>query len=464
MPVSDQHPEYTKFLPQWQTVNDCVEGSATIKKQGTKYLPMPNPEDKSSENRARFDAYLKRANFVNFTGHTKAAMSGMVFRKAIKSELPTAIDYLETDADGGGLTLEQMVREVLGETLETGRYGLLVDYPESEEGATQAQTQGKQASIKTYPASSVINWRTVVIDGVKKLSLVVLLEPMEILNEDGFGSQVKQYYRALWLIEGVYMQELYDENMLLVKAYVPRTSDGSAWTEIPFIFVGAENNDETVDEAPLYDLAEVNIAHYRNSADYEESSFMVGQPTLFISGLTETWANKYMKNGIALGSRGGILGNEGSSANLLQADPNQMPAKGMEAKEEQMVKIGARIIMDNTGTETAEAARIRFAGQNSLLGAIVGNIESALKKCFEWAGLFMGSTEEAMIEINKEFYDKSLDPQLVMALIQLTDLQVMAKTDLRGTVRRAGWIDASRTDEDIDAEIATTGPLSLPGI
>jgi hypothetical protein len=62
----------------------------------------------------------------------------------------------------------------------------------------------------------------------------------------------------------------------------PKRGDGEAWNYIPFTFVGSVNNDETPDLPPLYDLAVLNVAHYRNSADYEESCYMVGQPTPYL--------------------------------------------------------------------------------------------------------------------------------------------------------------------------------------
>ena len=57
---------------------------------------------------------------------------------------------------------------------------------------------------------------------------------------------------------------------------------------IPFIFCGALNNSPDVDKSPVYDIAEVNIAHYRNSADYEESCFIAGQATPVLTGLTQS--------------------------------------------------------------------------------------------------------------------------------------------------------------------------------
>lgn len=460
MPVSDQHKDYTKYLPRVQQVRDCVEGAAAIKSRtggvkgykGEKYLPSPEDADT-----ARYEAYRTRANYVNFTGHTKDGMIGMVTRKPTVIELPESLMYLEENANGGGLSLEQYINETIGENLEAGRYGVLVDYPAVEGNLTKAQiaAQNLQANLLQYPFESVINWRTEVVGGVKKLSLVVLQEPDVKLSDDGFTVDEIMKHRVLRLVEGVYTQQLYDENDQPQDEFTPTKSDGSKWDEIPFIFIGAQNNDETIDKAPLYDLSEVNLGHYRNSADYEESCYMVGQPTPVFAGLTTAWAKEFMDNGVVIGSRKGVLLPEGATSELMQAAPNTMPAEGMEKKETQMVMIGARIIQDSTGVETAEAAKIRFAGQNSKLGTIVQNVEQAVVKCVEWAQEFMGGEGDIEIDINKEFYDKTLDPQLVMAMIQLSDRGDLGKADIRESLRRAGWTDKS--DEELDEGIDDTG-------
>ena len=465
MPVSDKHPDYLENLSKWQLVKDCVSGSKAIKSRkantlkGDAYLPVPNPEDLSDANKARYESYLQRANYVNFTGHTKKGMTGMVFRKDMICELPQSIDYIKENATGGGLSLEQLIKDILGNTLETARYGLLVDYPAADDNLTKSQVADLEleASILPYEAQSIINWRTTVINGKKKLSLVVLAEPFEKIADDGFSFEKVINHRVLKLVDGLYIQELHDHTGEIIQTFEPTMASGERWKEIPFIFIGAQNNDETVDDAPLYDLAEVNLAHYRNSADYEESSFMVGQPTPILSGLTAAWVKDVLKGKVMLGSRSAVPLPEGGAGSLLQASPNSMPMEGMKAKEEQMIKIGARVIQDNSGNETAEAAKIRFAGQNSELASIVGNIEQALMIVFDWLGMFMGDDVEAELEINRQFYESSLDAQQVMALIQLADRGDISQTDIRAALRKTGFIDSSKTDDEIDSEIEDRG-------
>lgn len=458
MPVTTKHSEYTENAPEWEQNRTCVKGSKAVKKAKTKYLPQPMADDTSNENQARYDAYLERANYVNFTGSTKDGMTGMVFRNEMGVEFQENIAYLEKNANGFGLTLDQLARAIVGDVIDTGREGLLVDYPVVNNAPSAADSGKTQAMIIKYKAESVINWETTVIDGVKVLSMVVLREPTKVSSDDKFSVNEEMYHRVLLLENGVYFQNIYDEKDNLITSngdngnIIPTKEDGTTWDRIPFVFIGAINNDESVDKSPLTDLSDVNIAHYRNSADYEESSFMVGQPTPYAAGLTQNWVNENMEGEVRIGSRAFLLLPEGGSAGMLQSQPNIMPREGMQDKELQMVKIGARIITDNTGNETAEAAKIRFAGQNSKLGIIVGNTEAGLVQAIEYVIMFMGGSEEFTIELNKEFYDKSIDPQFIMANIQLMDRGAIAMKDLRTQLRGSGVIENGRTDEDIDNE------------
>jgi hypothetical protein len=480
MPVSTQHKDYIANKNKWQLVRDAVSGSDAIKNSrsdgqssatgglhnasGTRYLPAPNPDDNSLENQNRYTAYKARASFINFTGHTKDGFMGMIARKDSVIELDPSVDYALENADGAGTGLEGVAQATINELLITGRCGLLSEFPESG-GGTLAATGDLQACIKTYPAESIKNWRTAIVNGRTVLTMVVLAEDVEKVAPDGFDVEHVTYHRVLFMDEGVYKQQLYDENDEIIifedgVDIIPRKHDGSTWSEIPFVFAGSENNDVKPDKAPLYDIAEINIAHYRNSADFEESSFLVGQPTPVISGLTQAWVKDVLESGVQLGSRSAVLLPEGASADLLQADSNSMPERGMELKEAQMIKIGAKIITDSGGIETAEAAKIRFAGQNSKLGLVVRNAEKALLRSLGWQSEFMGGTGESELDINKQFYEATVNPQLLVANMQLMDRAVIAKTDMRSQLRKAGLLDEDRTDEDIDLEVGEVDPLA----
>jgi hypothetical protein len=234
----------------------------------------------------------------------------------------------------------------------------------------------------------------------------------------------------------------------------PVDARGTPFTEIPFEFVGAENNDDVVDIAPLDALASLNVAHYRNAADYEESCFMVGQPTPVIAGLTQAWKDANFKNGIQLGSRAGIALPVGGSASLLQAAPNTMPKEAMEIKERQMVALGAKLIEQTAVQRTATEARQEYATEISVLGTCARNVASAYVDALKWCGMFAGTDEVATFELTPDFELGRLTSQELHEIVLTWQGKGLAWSEFRTKLRSAGL--ATLDDEKAKAEIEAT--------
>lgn len=147
-----------------------------------------------------------------------------------------------------------------------------------------------RSTVVSIRADQIINWRTTKIGAEHKLSLVVISELVEEETSDGFGVDIVHQYRVLRLGNG-YTQEIWRRSdkgwVLYQEPIIIIDGSGQSWNEIPLTFVGSNNNDSVIDSSPLYDMAEINIAHYRNSADYEDSAYFVGQAQPWMSGLTE---------------------------------------------------------------------------------------------------------------------------------------------------------------------------------
>jgi hypothetical protein len=478
MPASTQNPKYLLYYRTWQQTRDAVCGSVAIKNKGARYLPVPDGETgvegalnrsntrfASEDNRGtatlRYRNYIKRAVYTNFTGRTKNALIGAVFRKGPTIVLPEAINYLISDATGDGLSLTQLAKDELSNILEVGRAGFLVDYPQAGSGLTEEEVAmlDLRASIVPYTAEQIINWKADIINGRKLLNLVVLEEDYPH-DDDEFGHETKKQQRVLRLTPEGYSQQLYREEEPFTEEFYPAKADGTRWMEIPFIFCGSKNNDASIDDAPMADIAEVNLAHYRNSADYEESCFLTGQPTLFIThSLSDEEWQRFNPTGIKLGSRAGhVLGATGN-ATLVQAQANTIVREAMNSKVQEMISIGARIVTDRGQNETAEGARIRFASENSVLGDLVHNLSEALYKSIEWVAEFMGVTGEIEFYLNDEFYDKSVDPQLIMSMVTLLDREIIGEEDIFERLKSAGLVEPERTLEMVRSERGLNNPL-----
>jgi len=453
MPVSTHAKEYDIKAPQWKQVDDCIND--LVKAAKTEYLPKPNANDNTADNNTRYNQYVTRAYFMNVVKRTHDGFMGAVYRKNPEIELPPQLEYIEKMASLDGLTLNQFSKDVLSNTMNAGRGAILVDFPLSD-GGTMAQTEGLNAYFVSYKAESIINWKAEA--GV--LTLVVIAETYEKPIDD-FQSETKKQYRVLRLIDGVYVQEIWRDEKPY-SSYTITDFQGRPLTYIPFTFVGTVNNDTKIDPSLLYSISEINISHYRNSADLEENSFIHGQLTLGISSkMSVDDFEKANPQGVAVGSMAGHFLGEGGSFTSVQANPNSLCANLMKDKQQQMAEIGAQLITQSGGTKSIEQVVIENSSDIASLSNTARNVSAAIVQALEWAGVFMGvsESETPVFELNQEFYDSTVTPQEVIAAIQLYDRGRMAEKDLHTLLQKAKYISENRTLEDVNNEASEQNPL-----
>ena len=448
MPVSTTHPEYQDNLDIWGKTRAATKGGKAV--YDGDFLRKFNPVDDERQKQ-----YQKGAYYLNITGRTKDALVGSIFRHEPEAEIPALLDYVSEDADGSGQSLSQVAKEVCGELMETGRYGLLADYPETPEGLTRDQVQSLELRpyMGLYPAESIINGHTEMMGGKSVLTLVVLREPLDI-QVDEFEIRRTHQYRVLRLNEGVFTVQIYDaDDKPVSEEYAPRAGDAT-WNRIPFHIAGSTNNLNTPDMPPLYPMAELNIAHYQTTADHRENLFIHGQLTLGISSdmSPETFAQAN-PNGVIVGARAGhFLGPNGKFTQATAPESSSLRVALQDLREE-MASIGAKLVSKGGQAETAETARINAASEHSVLETLVGNASEAIEAALEDMALYQGaSPDQVEFRLNTDFFEEGIDPQQVMADIALYDRALIAKQDVRRNLRQGGRVDPARTDEEIDAD------------
>lgn len=456
--VSYVVPELRAMQPQYRTISDCVAGAEAVKKAGPLYLPRPNPADNSRENQARYEAYKARAVFYNATRRTLNGLTGQVFSRDPEITLPAQLEALRGDANGTGIGLVQLAKQATRTVLSHGRAGLHVDYPNlGPEGATIDQINAGIArpTLNYYGPTEIINWRVTTVGARDLLSLVVLREEY-VVNDDGFEQKKQKRYRVLRLVGGIYVVEIYNDNNLNAPAerYVPTDANGDHFEEIPFTFIGIDNNDPEIDEPPMYDLATVNIAHYRNSADLEESCFIVGQPTPYFTGLTEEWVRDVFQDKvIELGSRAAISLPVGGQAGLLQATENNLVSKEMERKERQMVALGAKLVEQERVQRTAQEARLEAGSETSQLVSSAENVSAAFEFGLKMAARFQGTSDAITFKLNTEYELNTLTAEELKQVIASWQMNAISWTEMRTRLRFSGI--ASQDDAVARAEISS---------
>ena len=419
MSVDTRSQEYRDNQKRWQLVRDAIAGEEVIKKRGEGYLPRPSGMDNKE-----WKAYAARPHWFGATGRTAEGLHGMIFSKPpVLKDCPEALAKLLEDIDRQGNNLDQFASDVTWDSLPTNLGGILVDYPESDSNLDRksAEAAGLRAYAARYSAESVINWRWTTKDNQLMLSLVVLHEPYEKPGDDKFTTTIKNRYRVLSLDdEGNYQQEVYDDNSteglsVAVSTYNPH-KNGQMMKYIPFFPLPSKNPDKSM----LHDLACENVGHYQKMADYENGLHLTGIPTPYASCVAPR-DDKGNLVEVKLGGNSFLwLGDPQATAGYLEFTGQGLATleKAIQNCEERMAILGARIISaEKKGVESAEAARIHRAGENSILASFALNLSDVLtaviREIGEWEGI--PGSDKVTYSLNTSYDLSQMDPQLFTA-------------------------------------------------
>lgn len=454
MPVTDTHPDYDLHLPEWIRTEDAAIGSPALRLKPLQYLPEPWATDEPE----RYAAFCQRAYYTNYTGRTESVLQGMVFRKPANYEVPEAIQDLLDNFDGSGESVDQVAKDAVSERLRKSRYLFLADYPQARPGMSAAEERalGLRPVAACYPAEALINWRWSTVNGSKKLVLAVLKEA-ENVAPDEFGYEIEPRYRVLRLVDGVYSQELLDEaGKTVIDRFEPRQAGGSTFNFIPLF--GVRN----LTTAPLQPIAELNLAHYWNTARLEDQVDVIGTPNLHLD-IGETTAEEWRANNpgeFKLGGRIGTL-TKGGKLEIVQAEERPLVRVVRQDKAEEMAAIGAAIVQKSGGVETAEAARIRAGTETSQLDDMVSNLSEDIESTLKAMALFVGANPDLIsYSLNTDFFDAGLTSNDLTAIVQG---QILYGRKAALHMIRQGRIELpeGQTDDDLLEDAASVIPDGL---
>jgi len=412
MPVNSEHRQFNAWRVRWAKCRNTVAGSDAIKLAGTKYLPMLSGQSQQS-----YNAYKERALFFGATSRTVAGLVGMIFRKDPNITGNNDRELLETTVSKDGKTLMEFLRETTKEVIEVGRVGVLID--------AQADGEG-QAYFAEYPTEAIINWRTYMKDGLLKLSLVVLMEEYEIPTQDKFKTELKMQFRELLLENGIYKVNIWrkvgtsEENAsqwAVINSFYP-TVGGRYLDYIPFHFITPSgSNMGAIEKPPILDIAEVNLSHYRSSADLEHGRHFTGLPTAYVAGFDPKTTELKI----------------GSETAWVSSDPNAKAAfleftgqglgtlkDALAEKNRMMTILGARLLEETNpkAAEATETHRLRKSGENNIVATIAKSISGATTQLLEWLSDWRTDIRSGYtIELNTDYVQTKLKSDEIVAMV-----------------------------------------------
>jgi len=461
MGVANTHSDYKEMSPLWKRCRDAADGQSAVHGAGTEYLPLL-----ADQTASEYKAYMTRACFYNATWRTISGLQGMIFRKPAFVKVPAVVEPLLDDVSLCGENLHMFSLELMEELLTTGRVGIFVDYPTTDPVHTtqaDAKSQGLRPVLKKYESESIINWRCSVVNNRCVLSMVVLAEEVETVGDSEFDVVETTQYRVLDLaplpvIGGaavgplvvrvrVFQVNSKNEDVLIDGPFYPQIK-GKNLEDIPFYTISTDGVEIEPDVPPLMDLVEVNLAHYRVTADYEHGCHFTGLPTPVITGYMSDKDNQ----SFSIGSMTAwVFPRPDAKAHYLEFTGQGLKAleANLTRKETQMAVLGARMLENkqNNG-DSQNGAAVNAGGEQSLLASIANAASIGIEKALTTFAKYAGSDEPCTYRLNKDFFPMPMSALNLTALVAAWQNGGISYETLFDNLQRGEVMDIDKTIEE----------------
>lgn len=440
------HPLYNKFNPLWTLCEDATSAT-NVKDKGQVYLPITgDPSD--PVNQARYKIYHQRAPYTNYSSQTLSGLVGLAFMEGVTIEGAEGVnEYILDNVNGDGVGLEQLAKRSEREVIKKGRAGLFVDFPRSNGGLTEQQQSelGLNATITTYTAEQILDWSTEKVGNQNVLSFVSLLETTYERDSESGQVETVERERHLFLDDGIYYYKMMQDGKELEDTLVmPVDGQGKALNRIPFYFIGAENNDTSPDQPPMYPICTANINYYVVDADLHNTIYYM-QPQYFATGLNQDWVDNNL-TGFVLGSGSLYVGPEGSSFGVAEVSSDPLLATKLETIQQNIISLGGKMINSGVSFSTATEAKIATASENSVLKNVTDNVEKAYNMALETLALFNKSSVPTL-SIDADLKALTADSEELAGLRADVIAGLIPVEAYRDELRKRGLLD--RTEDEV---------------
>lgn len=408
-----------------------------------------------------YRAYLARALFYNATQRTIDGLRGLMFRKPPLVTAPPGLADILDDITGFGESLQAVAETIATEVLTVGRSGVLVDFPAAAPGPisrAEAEASGRRPFWVLYGAEDIVNWRIGRVAGRAALTRVTLAEHG---NDDDGNVRL----RVLEIdADGIYRQRLYVRaaqergggKWCLAGEFEPLV-EGRPLSRIPFVFFGPRGAAAEVGKPPLLDLVNVNLSHYRTTADLEHGAHYTGLPTPVVTGQRlgddET---------LAIGAgEAWVLESKDARAYYLEFRGEGLGVleRLLDRKEAQMAALGARMLApEKRAAETAEAAELRRIGENSALAAMAQSLSQGLTRALAFTRDWAGLDGDVSVEINRDYLPRPMDAEALTALVEAWQKGAIGFTDLHRNLVRGEIVAPDRDPEAVRRDAPDPAP------
>ena len=412
MAITDKHPDYDLFAPQWQRCQEGFDGIDAIKRSSKERLPPLS----AKQDEASYQRMIQRAEWSDAPEHTVRALVGAAMRvpPTIDGPQPLADEFMG-DMTLTGQTLESVATDALRAVLITGRVGLYVDFDLARQ----------RAYLRLIQAPSITNWA----ERADKTALtaVVIADQRE---EFDFAELTRTHTDRLRALQigpgGQYLQRVFEaqdpqgntpeaKRFEQISVTTPVLPNGQAASQIPFVFAGVGSNSATPDKPPMLGLTDTSIALYRNSALLERALIMASGRFYFLADREPPKDLEVYPGVVITGS------NEDATLDEFGGDAESVGAirEAMGDKRQTLAMLGASMLQDLAVQETAEAAGIKASARMAVLRLAVNAVEEGMNKAVSFMAERHGEAGQLDVQLNREFVGPRIDPAILQVYLAM---------------------------------------------
>lgn len=446
---------------QWDRIDHVLSGSDSVKGAAESYLPMLEGHREDPDSYSR---YVNGAMFMNATERCISAYIGAIFRKDPTITVPARLKPRLDNVNGSGDSFYTFAKRVTRHNLSFGRYGLLVEAPAPPKPGERSLVDpqdpaGNLPWIAGYEARDIRCWRTRTVAGRRIVDQIILHERIEVPGDTEFGFKYESQYRVLDLDDGYYRIRIFAETdggeTYQVGEDILPTVNGQRLRYIPFIFVGPTDLRPDITRSPILDLVDVNLSHYRSSADLEIGRSRLAFPLVVVIGAEGDPIP------LKFGGDHALWLPAGADAKFLEFSGKGLDelAAALPQKEGYMAALGARLLQEpNRQTEAAETHYIKQSSENSTLASVAKTTSDALKQALTYMAEWVSASGEVKCELNTDFFDVPISPQAITSLVAAVQAGLMPVDDFLWVLKQGELLRHDLTIEEARSLIEQDTP------
>lgn len=439
--ISTEHPDYERFKPRWDKMNDALGDEDDIRDRGPKYLPPTGGMKDGDKTNSRYDSYVMRARFPEITTQAQTAMTGLIF----ENDPEGVSDEIITNS---GQSNVEFARDAVRSVSSKGKDVFVVDAP----------VNGGEPFITRYTPESFINWKTVE-GNPTDLRLAVFKEGVESEESGEYGHETDDVYRQYRRVNGrieVSRWQIDDGNMALLEA--PKILPVNF---MPIITPGSIDLSPANDPIPLLPVARCAISYYQLSADLRMSMHINGNPTPWIKCTSEEQYKQIIEIGIGAGGVWWLGMNEDAEVGFLETtgSAHEDHRLMMQAELDQAETYAVRLTQKSDSAESGVAIARRAAAQHASIYTIARSVSLAVTRAQQMRALWMGAKEPEAFVLDATVDEEYAGEQMINALNSAVNSGNAPQSAIFEAIRKAGL--SAKSDDEMLAEIDTQGGLTL---